>query len=164
DIKKIQVGRRGDNSVEDGSPPGVKEEMQQQLEVQKQEYEEKMRVLKAEKKQMEEKLKMVQEEMQRMFEIQAQAYKETMAKLTAAQATFDPEEVRRERAKTKLSVSLLGISPGDMSYSRGTEHEREKALDELGIMVEKNAVGVHPPKKVPHLINLNEDPLMSEYL
>ncbi|CAG8838101.1 12420_t:CDS:1, partial [Racocetra persica] len=42
--------------------------------------------------------------------------------------------------------------------------EREKTLEELGIMVEKNAVGVHPPKKVPHLVNLNEDPLMSECL
>ncbi|RIB30764.1 P-loop containing nucleoside triphosphate hydrolase protein [Gigaspora rosea] len=29
---------------------------------------------------------------------------------------------------------------------------------------EKNAVGVHPPKKVPHLVNLNEDPLISECL
>ncbi|GBC06139.1 hypothetical protein RclHR1_06640017 [Rhizophagus clarus] len=44
------------------------------------------------------------------------------------------------------------------------QKEREKTLEELGIMVEKNAVGVHPPKKVPHLVNLNEDPLMSECL
>ncbi|CAG8567553.1 10363_t:CDS:2 [Gigaspora margarita] len=41
---------------------------------------------------------------------------------------------------------------------------REKTLEELGILIEKNAVGVHPPKKVPHLVNLNEDPLMSECL
>ncbi|CAG8657308.1 67_t:CDS:10, partial [Funneliformis mosseae] len=44
------------------------------------------------------------------------------------------------------------------------QREREKTLEDLGIMVEKNAVGVHPPKKVPHLVNLNEDPLMSECL
>ncbi|KAF0534302.1 kinesin-domain-containing protein [Gigaspora margarita] len=41
---------------------------------------------------------------------------------------------------------------------------REKTLEELGILIEKNAVGVHPPKKVPYLVNLNEDPLMSECL
>lgn len=61
--------------------------------------------------------------------------------------------------------------------------EREQALEALGISIEKNNVGVHTPKKVratdltrsasqradyhahgqmPHLVNLNEDPLMSE--
>ncbi|CAG8664701.1 808_t:CDS:2, partial [Acaulospora morrowiae] len=44
------------------------------------------------------------------------------------------------------------------------QREREKTLEELGIMVEKNSIGVFPPKKVPHLVNLNEDPLMSECL
>ncbi|KAI9138283.1 P-loop containing nucleoside triphosphate hydrolase protein, partial [Paraphysoderma sedebokerense] len=44
--------------------------------------------------------------------------------------------------------------------------EREKALEELGITLSKNstgAVGVYTPKW-PHLVNLNEDPLMSECL
>ena len=34
------------------------------------------------------------------------------------------------------------------------QKEREKALEELGITVEKNLVGVHTPKKMPHLVNL----------
>ncbi|GBC07139.1 hypothetical protein RclHR1_07290001, partial [Rhizophagus clarus] len=42
------------------------------------------------------------------------------------------------------------------------QQEREKTLKELGIMVEKNAFGIHPHKKVPHLVNLDEDPLLSE--
>ncbi|OAD69615.1 hypothetical protein PHYBLDRAFT_135717 [Phycomyces blakesleeanus NRRL 1555(-)] len=42
--------------------------------------------------------------------------------------------------------------------------EREKSLEELGIYVEKNSLGVYTPKKIPHLVNLNEDPLMSECL
>lgn len=42
--------------------------------------------------------------------------------------------------------------------------EREQALEELGITVEKGGVGVHTPKRMPHLVNLNEDPLMSECL
>lgn len=44
------------------------------------------------------------------------------------------------------------------------QKEREAALEELGITIEKNNVGVHTPKKMPHLVNLNEDPLMSECL
>ncbi|KAI9020276.1 hypothetical protein CLU79DRAFT_704045 [Phycomyces nitens] len=42
--------------------------------------------------------------------------------------------------------------------------ERERSLEELGIYVEKNSLGVYTPKKIPHLVNLNEDPLMSECL
>ncbi|CAO3652458.1 unnamed protein product [Cunninghamella blakesleeana] len=42
--------------------------------------------------------------------------------------------------------------------------EREQALEELGITVAKNQVGVYTPKNIPYLVNLNEDPLMSECL
>ncbi|RGB43022.1 P-loop containing nucleoside triphosphate hydrolase protein [Rhizophagus diaphanus] len=31
----------------------------------------------------------------------------------------------------------------------------KKTLEELGIMVEKDVVDIHPPKKVPHLVNLD---------
>ncbi|KAL0079644.1 hypothetical protein J3Q64DRAFT_1760666 [Phycomyces blakesleeanus] len=44
------------------------------------------------------------------------------------------------------------------------QKERENTLEELGIAVHRNTVGVYAPKKVPHLVNLNEDPLMSECL
>jgi kinesin family protein 1 len=42
------------------------------------------------------------------------------------------------------------------------QKEREQALQDLGIVIEKGNVGVHTPKKTPHLVNLCEDPLMSE--
>ncbi|KAI7901224.1 uncharacterized protein BX663DRAFT_553457 [Cokeromyces recurvatus] len=42
--------------------------------------------------------------------------------------------------------------------------EREKSLKNLGITIEKNQVGLYTPKETPYLINLNEDPLMSECL
>lgn len=42
--------------------------------------------------------------------------------------------------------------------------ERETTLKNLGITIEKNAVGLYTPKGIPYLINLNEDPLMSECL
>lgn len=43
---------------------------------------------------------------------------------------------------------------------------REKALEEMGITLNKDRtlVGVHAPKKWPHLVNLNEDPLQNECL
>lgn len=51
-----------------------------------------------------------------------------------------------------------------MSKTEEIHREREKALEELGIIVEKdNMVGVYAPKSI-HLINLNEDPLMTECL
>lgn len=44
------------------------------------------------------------------------------------------------------------------------QKERERALVDLGITVAKNNMGVYTPKNTPHLVNLNEDPLMSECL
>lgn len=42
--------------------------------------------------------------------------------------------------------------------------EREAALEELGISIEKGFVGLSTPKKVPHLVNLSDDPLLAECL
>ncbi|MCJ1241996.1 kinesin-like protein Klp8 [Varicellaria rhodocarpa] len=42
--------------------------------------------------------------------------------------------------------------------------ERETALEELGISIEKGFVGLSTPKKMPHLVNLSDDPLLTECL
>lgn len=42
--------------------------------------------------------------------------------------------------------------------------EREVALEELGISIEKGNVGLTTPKKMPHLVNLSDDPLLAECL
>lgn len=42
--------------------------------------------------------------------------------------------------------------------------ERESALEELGISIEKGFVGLSTPKKMPHLVNLSDDPLLAECL
>ncbi|KAM0254030.1 hypothetical protein ACHAP5_000016 [Fusarium lateritium] len=42
--------------------------------------------------------------------------------------------------------------------------EREQALEELGVSIEKGFVGLHTPKKMPHLVNLSDDPLLAECL
>ena len=44
------------------------------------------------------------------------------------------------------------------------QREREAALEELGISIEKNFVGLSTPKKMPHLVNLSDDPLLAECL
>ncbi|GLB33311.1 putative TRAFAC class myosin-kinesin ATPase superfamily protein [Lyophyllum shimeji] len=67
-------------------------------------------------------------------------------------------------ASEKLMQSLNETWEEKMQRTQEVQKEREKALEELGITVEKNLVGVHTPKKMPHLVNLNEDPLMSECL
>jgi kinesin family protein 1 len=42
--------------------------------------------------------------------------------------------------------------------------EREQALEELGISIEKGFVGLSTPKNMPHLVNLSDDPLLTECL
>jgi kinesin family protein 1 len=42
--------------------------------------------------------------------------------------------------------------------------EREAALEELGVSIEKGFVGLSTPKKMPHLVNLSDDPLLAECL
>lgn len=44
--------------------------------------------------------------------------------------------------------------------------QREAVFAEMGVAVKEdgNTVGVFSPKKTPHLVNLNEDPFMSECL
>jgi len=39
--------------------------------------------------------------------------------------------------------------------------EREQALEELGISIEKGSVGISTPKKIPHLVNLRFGKLIS---
>ncbi|KUI58477.1 hypothetical protein VP1G_05783 [Cytospora mali] len=42
--------------------------------------------------------------------------------------------------------------------------ERESALEELGISIEKGFIGLSTPKRMPHLVNLSDDPLLAECL
>jgi kinesin family protein 1 len=90
-------------------------------------------------------------------------------------------------ASEKLMASVTETWEQKLEKTKEVQKEREKALESLGITIEKNLLGVHTPKKVsqmsrarsrkdfelmnlplrsqmPHLVNLNEDPLMSECL
>ena len=57
-------------------------------------------------------------------------------------------------ASEKLMQSLNETWEDKMAKTQEIHKEREKALEELGITVDKGAVGVHTPKKMPHLVNL----------
>ncbi|THH01771.1 hypothetical protein EW026_g1020 [Hermanssonia centrifuga] len=54
----------------------------------------------------------------------------------------------------KLMQGLNETWEQKMQRTQQVQKEREKALEELGITVEKNNVGVHTPKRMPHLVNL----------
>ncbi|KAI9317238.1 hypothetical protein BX666DRAFT_1857633 [Dichotomocladium elegans] len=68
------------------------------------------------------------------------------------------------QSSEKLLANLNETWEEKLKKTEAIHLEREKALEELGISVHKNNVGVYAPKKMPHLVNLNEDPLMSECL
>ncbi|KAJ2959256.1 hypothetical protein NQZ79_g5221 [Umbelopsis isabellina] len=74
------------------------------------------------------------------------------------------EVVEQLQSSEKLLNELNETWEEKLKKTEQIQVEREKALEELGIAVEKNNVGVYTPKKMPHLVNLNEDPLMSECL
>ncbi|KAH0587005.1 hypothetical protein H2248_005824 [Termitomyces sp. 'cryptogamus'] len=59
-------------------------------------------------------------------------------------------------ASEKLMQSLNETWEEKMKRTQEVQKEREKALEELGISVDRDLVGVHTPKKMPHLVNLNE--------
>ena len=56
----------------------------------------------------------------------------------------------------KLMQGLNETWEEKLQKTQEVHREREKALEELGITVDKNMVGVHAPKRMPHLVNLNE--------
>ncbi|KAF9174366.1 kinesin-like protein Klp8 [Mortierella sp. AD011] len=79
--------------------------------------------------------------------------------------TFTKEQLQDEvQASEKIMAELNETWEEKLRRTQEIQQEREKTLEELGISVEKGHIGVHTPKKMPHLVNLNEDPLMSECL
>ncbi|CAF0730672.1 unnamed protein product [Brachionus calyciflorus] len=84
------------------------------------------------------------------------------------ESVSEESEDALERLKENQKIIGQLTETYEMKLKR-TEHimaEREAALTELGIMTrdDGNALGIFSPKKTPHLVNLNEDPFMSECL
>ncbi|KAJ1913565.1 hypothetical protein IWQ60_009155 [Tieghemiomyces parasiticus] len=68
------------------------------------------------------------------------------------------------QASEKLMTELNQTWEQKLRKTQEIQQEREKVLEDLGISLDQETVGLHTPKRVPHLVNLNEDPLMSECL
>ncbi|KAJ1730427.1 hypothetical protein LPJ61_003013, partial [Coemansia biformis] len=71
-------------------------------------------------------------------------------------------------ANEKLIAELNQSWEDKLHRTQALQQEREQALAALGIAVDTNqqglGVGLHAPRDIPHLVNLSEDPLMSECL
>ena len=64
----------------------------------------------------------------------------------------------------KLYKNLNQTWEQKLQTTQQIHKERETALEELGISIEKGNVGMSTPKKMPHLVNLSDDPLLAECL
>jgi len=64
----------------------------------------------------------------------------------------------------KLLKDLNQTWEEKLAKTEAIHKEREQALEELGISIEKGFIGMSTPKKMPHLVNLSDDPLLAECL
>ncbi|KAL0275192.1 UNVERIFIED_CONTAM: hypothetical protein PYX00_003130 [Menopon gallinae] len=83
-----------------------------------------------------------------------------------ATSTFAEEAVDQLQASEKLIAELNETWEEKLKRTEQIRLQREAVFAEMGVAVKEdgNTVGVFSPKKTPHLVNLNEDPSMSECL
>uniref|UniRef100_A0A8C4YQQ3 Kinesin family member 1C n=1 Tax=Gopherus evgoodei TaxID=1825980 RepID=A0A8C4YQQ3_9SAUR len=76
------------------------------------------------------------------------------------------EAMERLQETEKIIAELNETWEEKLRKTEALRMEREALLAEMGVAVREDGgtVGVFSPKKTPHLVNLNEDPLMSECL
>ncbi|KAL1980478.1 hypothetical protein VTN96DRAFT_4034 [Rasamsonia emersonii] len=74
------------------------------------------------------------------------------------------EIVEQLNQSEKLYRDLNQTWEEKLAKTEEIHREREAALEELGISIEKGFVGLSTPKKMPHLVNLSDDPLLAECL
>lgn len=67
-------------------------------------------------------------------------------------------------ASEKLLTDLNQTWEQRLEKTHLIQKEREAALEELGISIEKDFIGMSMPKRIPHLVNLSDDPLLAECL
>jgi len=103
-------------------------------------------------------------------EVYAEGTPLEMQMVTITQADGTVKRVSKAEIAEQLSQSEKLYSDLNQTWEqklKKTEEihkEREAALEELGISIEKGFVGLHTPKKMPHLVNLSDDPLLAECL
>ncbi|KAF3126918.1 kinesin-like protein Klp8 [Orbilia oligospora] len=67
-------------------------------------------------------------------------------------------------ASEKLLKEVNQTWEEKLEKTQQIQKEREAALEELGISIEKDFIGMSMPKRIPHLVNLSDDPLLAECL
>ncbi|XP_042183887.1 kinesin-like protein KIF1C [Oncorhynchus tshawytscha] len=81
--------------------------------------------------------------------------------------TISKEEVAERLEETEKIIAELNETWEEkLRKTESIRHERESLLAEMGVSIKEDGgtLGVFSPKGTPHLVNLNEDPLMSECL
>lgn len=113
------------------------------------------------------------------------------AKMTLADNVVNPEQANQMISITSSDGSVKMVSKAEvvermeqsakimeeinlsweekMQNTQRVQREREQALEDLGIQLGKTDtgsgfIGVGTPKRMPHLVNLSEDPLLTELL
>ncbi|KAM4556859.1 kinesin-like protein KIF1A isoform 6-T6 [Fundulus diaphanus] len=76
------------------------------------------------------------------------------------------EAIERLKETEKIIAELNETWEEKLRRTEAIRMDREALLAEMGVAMREDGgtVGVFSPKKTPHLVNLNEDPLMSECL
>ncbi|KAL9553778.1 hypothetical protein MBANPS3_003124 [Mucor bainieri] len=74
------------------------------------------------------------------------------------------EVVDQLQSSEKLLANLNETWEEKLKRTQEIHSDREKALKDLGITIDKSNMGIYMPKTIPFIVNLNEDPLMSECL
>uniref|UniRef100_A0A8B9TVX4 Kinesin family member 1B n=1 Tax=Anas platyrhynchos TaxID=8839 RepID=A0A8B9TVX4_ANAPL len=76
------------------------------------------------------------------------------------------EAIERLKESEKIIAELNETWEEKLRKTEAIRMEREALLAEMGVAIREDGgtLGVFSPKKTPHLVNLNEDPLMSEWL
>ena len=91
-----------------------------------------------------------------------------MVSITQADGTVkrvSKAEIQEQLSQSeKLYRNLNQTWEEKLQMTEQIHKEREAALEELGISIEHGNVGLSTPKKMPHLVNLSDDPLLAECL
>lgn len=90
--------------------------------------------------------------------------------VTITTATGEVKKVSKAEIAEQLEQSEKILTDLNQTWEERLEKtqqvhkERESALEELGISIERGFIGLSTPKKMPHLVNLSDDPLLAECL
>ncbi|BFZ60896.1 hypothetical protein YB2330_001948 [Saitoella coloradoensis] len=108
--------------------------------------------------------KMIRELKEELARLRSEMSLQHETDLTTNDGTIRAEIAEQLHASEKLMKDLQETWEEKLEKTQQIQAERERALEDLGISVERGGVGLHTPKKNPHLVNLSDDPLLAECL